>query len=218
MSNNDNSLSDKVKYDLSFKMIVVGDVNVGKSCLTGRAIKGIFSSEYEPTIGFEFLSYYTKIDNEIIKLQIWDTAGQEIYRSLITNFYRNSSLAMMVYAIDSRQSFLNLNIWLNEIKINSNPDVKIILIGNKVDLENERKVSLEEARKYKEENHILYFEETSAKTGINVQEVFNEAARILYNEYKKYKTRGNNFRGNKEEDKTHTKLTKVETNRNKGCC
>ena len=202
----------------NMKIIVIGDVSVGKSCLIGRAIKDIFNLEYELTIGFEFLSYYTKIDNEIIKLQIWDTAGQEIYRSLIRNFYRNSSLAMMVYAIDSRQSFLNLNIWLKEIKINSNPDVKIILIGNKVDLENERKVSLEEARKYKEENQILYFEEASAKTGINVKEIFNEAARILYNDYKKYKTRANNFRGNKEEDKTPTKLTKVESNRNKGCC
>ncbi len=219
MSSNDESESDKTKYDLSFKMIVIGDAGVGKSCLSGRAIKGKFDAEYSSTVGFEFLTFNTQIDNKIIKLQIWDTCGQEVYRSLITNFYRNASLAMMVYAINSRESFIHINQWLKEIKIQSHPDVKIILIGNKIDLEDERQVSTEEAKKFKEENQILYFEETSAKTGINAKEVFTEAARILYNEHKKYKTRANtNFNDNIEGDNIPTKLTKVENKRNKGCC
>lgn len=88
------------KYDLSFKVIVIGNSGVGKSCLSVKATKNIFENNYLATVGFEFFAFNVKIDDKIIKLQIWDTCGQEIYRSLITNFYRNSSLAIIVYAID----------------------------------------------------------------------------------------------------------------------
>jgi small GTP-binding protein len=88
------------QYDLSFKLIVIGDSGVGKSCLTMKATKNLFENNYSATIGFEFFTFNIKINEKIVKLQIWDTCGQEIYRSLITNFYRNSSLAMMVYSID----------------------------------------------------------------------------------------------------------------------
>ena len=217
------SLSNKgdiAKYDFSFKMIVIGDAGVGKSCLTNRAAKEKFISDYSPTVGFEFLTFSTNIDNKIVKLQIWDTCGQEVYRSLITNFYRNASLAMMVYSIDSRESFIHINQWLKEVRIQSHPDVKIILIGNKADLENERAVTYEEAKRFKEENQILYFEETSAKTGLNSKEVFEAAARILYDEHKKYKTRAKNDGINKEiqKDNIPKKLNKTEKKRNKGCC
>jgi small GTP-binding protein len=218
MTSND-SETDNSKYDFSFKMIVIGDAGVGKSCLTSRAIKERFETDYSPTVGFEFLTFSTKIEDKVIKLQIWDTCGQEVYRSLITNFYRNASLAMMVYSIDSRESFLHINQWLKEIKLQSHPDVKIILIGNKSDLKDERQVTYQEAKRFKDENQLLYFEETSAKTGINAKEVFTEAARILFNEHKKYKMRANTREfDNKKQEITPTKLTKVEQNRNKGCC
>ena len=174
------------KYDYSYKIVIIGDAGVGKSCLLNRAAKEKFTSDYCPTLGFEFLAFSTNIENKIIRLQIWDTCGQEVYRSLITNFYRNASLAFMVYAINSKESFLNINKWLKEVKINSNPDIKIILIGNKSDLDNERQVSYEEAKKFKEENQISYFEETSAKTGLNAKKVFEEAAKILYDDHKSY--------------------------------
>jgi small GTP-binding protein len=219
-SNGNNPDYENLPHDFSFKMIVIGDAGVGKSCLTGRAIKDKFDVEYSPTVGFEFLTFSTKIDNKIIKLQIWDTCGQEVYRSLITNFYRNSSLAMMVYSINSRESFIHINQWLKEVKIHSHPDVKIILVGNKSDLENERSVTKEEAQKFKDENEILYFEEASAKTGLNAKEVFNEAAKILYEEHKRYKMRATN--NNSQQDNNNkavpTKLKRVEQNRNKGCC
>ena len=209
------------KYDFTFKMIVIGDAGVGKSCLTGRAIKDKFETEYT-TVGYEILSFSTKIDNKIIKLQIWDTCGQEVYRSLITNFYRNASLAMMVYSINSRESFIHINQWLKEVRIQSHPDVKIILVGNKADLINERTVSKDEAKRYKEENQILYFEETSAKTGFNAKEVFTECARILYEEHKKYKSRAaatNDFVDDvPANNNNNAKLKKVEQNRDKGCC
>ena len=88
------------KYDLSFKVIVIGNSGVGKSCLSIKATENIFENNYLATVGFEFFAFNVKLNDKIIKLQIWDTCGQEIYRSLITNFYRNSSLAIIVYAID----------------------------------------------------------------------------------------------------------------------
>ena len=91
---------DYPRYDLSFKIIVIGNSGVGKSCLSIKATKNIFENNYLATVGFEFFNFNVKINNKIIKLQIWDTCGQEIYRSLITNFYRNSSLAIIVYEIN----------------------------------------------------------------------------------------------------------------------
>ena len=100
---------DYPSYDLSFKVIVIGNsgtfyiskkVGVGKSCLSIKATKNVFENNYLATVGFEFFSFNIKFDDKIVKLQIWDTCGQEIYRSLITNFYRNSSLAVVVYSID----------------------------------------------------------------------------------------------------------------------
>ena len=208
------------KYDYSFKMIVIGDAGVGKSCLTNRAAKDKFISNYSPTIGFEFLSFSTNIDNKIVKLQIWDTCGQEVYRSLITNFYRNASLAMMVYSIDSKESFLHINQWLKEVRIQSNPDVKIILIGNKADLENDREVDYDVAQKFKEENQILYFEETSAKTGLNAKEVFTEAAKILLKEHNNYRIRPKTetIADEIEKDIIPQKLENNTKKRNFGCC
>ena len=91
---------DYPRYDLSFKIIVIGNSGVGKSCLSIKATKNIFENNYLATVGFEFFNFNVKINDKVIKLQIWDTCGQEIYRSLITNFYRNSSLAIIVYEIN----------------------------------------------------------------------------------------------------------------------
>ena len=169
--------------NLTFKIIVLGDPGVGKSSLLGRATKNIFNAEYQTTVGFEFLTFTEKIGEKNVKLQIWDTCGQETYKSLISNFYRNASLAMLIYSIDSRESFNNIIKWLKEIKLQSNPDIKVVLIGNKADLENKRQVTIEEGNKFKEENEILFFQEASAKSGINAKEIFHEAAKILYDEY-----------------------------------
>ena len=176
-------------YELSFKIIVIGDSGVGKSCLTMKATKNYFETYYSPTIGFEFFTFNVKIKDKYIRLQIWDTCGQEIYKSLISSFYRNSSLAILVYSIEDKESFKNIESWLNEIKDKGNPDVKIFLIGNKYDLEEKRKISLDEAKKFSKEHGLDLFLETSAKTGFNVKEVFVEAAKILYEENLKYKER-----------------------------
>ena len=91
---------DYTNYDLVFKIIVIGNAGVGKSCLSMQATKRRFENNYLATVGFEFFVFNMKINNQVLKLQIWDTCGQEVYRSLITSFYKNSSLAIIVYAID----------------------------------------------------------------------------------------------------------------------
>ena len=185
MSDNDyHILPDNINNpDLSFKIIVIGDSSVGKSCLTLRGTKDKFKDFYTPTIGFEFLALNVRIKNKVIRLQIWDTCGQEIYRSLISSFYRNSSLAMIVYAIDNEESYNNLESWLDEIKCQTHPNLKIFLIGNKIDLEENRVIEKEKAEKFYLDHQLDFFIETSAKTGENAQKVFIKAAQILYDEY-----------------------------------
>ena len=177
---------DHTNFDLSFKLIVIGDAGVGKSCITTRAVKNIFEESYNATVGFEFFVFNVKINDKVIKLQIWDTCGQELYRSLITNFYRNSSLAIMVYAINSTESFENVEMWLRELRTHSNPDAKVFLIGNKIDLESERQVSKEMGEQFSKDNNFDLFMEASAKNGFNTQKVFIKAAKALLDDYAKY--------------------------------
>ena len=178
---------DQINFDLSFKIIVIGDSGVGKSCLTNNAVKNIFDDAYNATVGFEFFTFNVKINNKVIKLQIWDTCGQELYRSLITNFYRNSSLAIMVYAINSKESFEDIEMWLRELRTHSNPDAKVFLIGNKIDLEAQRVVKKEQGEQFCKDNKLNLFMESSAKTGLNAQNIFIQAAKTLFDDYNKYK-------------------------------
>ena len=180
-------LEDFSYFDLSFKLIVVGNSSVGKSCLSSMATKHTFENTHLATIGFEYFNFNIKIGETVIKLQIWDTCGQEFYRSLISSFYHNTSLAIIVYAIDDKKSFDDLEIWLKDLKTNSSPDTKIFLIGNKVDLENQRVITKEMAEKFKEEFDLDYFIETSAKTGFNTQELFVKAAKVLFEDFNEYK-------------------------------
>ena len=175
------------KYDLSFKVILIGNQGVGKSCLT-IASNNPIQNEYLPTIGFEYFTFNVKINEKIIKLQIWDTCGQELYRSLVVNFYRNTSVGVIVYSIDDKNSFENVILWLKDLKLNSNNiDIRTILVGNKSDLEENRQVSKEEGLKLKNDFEFDLFMETSAKTGFNVKKIFIEAAKILYLDYVDYK-------------------------------
>ena len=208
---------DYPQYDLSFKLIFIGDSGVGKSCLTTKAVKNNFEEYYQATVGFEFLTFNMKVNDKVIKLQIWDTCGQEIYKSLISNFYRNSSLAVIIYAIDNKESFNHAENWLNDLKSQANPDVRIFLVGNKADLEEDRKVSKEEGEKYREEQHLDLFLETSAKTGHNARNVLVEAAKILYKDYLKF---DENNKGGEDRLKINKgeQLIKKGKKDKKGCC
>ena len=214
---------DFLQYDLSFKIIVIGDSGVGKSCLTNRATTNLFEDTYNATVGFEFLSFNVKIDEKVIKLQIWDTCGQELYRSLITNFYRNSSLAIIVYAINSKDSFEDIEMWLRELRTHSNPDAKVFLIGNKLDLENERKITKEQGETFAKNNKLNLFIEASAKTGFNSKKIFIKAAKMLYDEHLKYKDVENKVEIDGDSDIITKKKDNMKLDENKkkdkgGCC
>ena len=212
---------DYTSFDMSFKLIVIGDSGVGKSCLTNNAIKNTFDDAYNATVGFEFFTFNIRFNGKVVKLQIWDTCGQELYRSLITNFYRNSSLAMMVYSINSKESFDNVEMWLRELRTHSNPDVKVFLIGNKSDLEAEREVTTEQGENFYKQNNLSLFMESSAKTGFNTQKIFIKAAEILYEDYNKYKddNSSNDMGSTDENNVTNRQKLDIHNNKNKkGCC
>ena len=190
-------MSDDIKIDLlvnsqisqsdkfiNFKIILVGESGVGKREILNRAVQNKFDGNYQATIGFEFLLMYFKVNELKIKLQIWDTCGQEMYRSLVQGFYRNTSLAIMVYDINKRKTFDNLESWIKDIRQNTEIDLPIFIVGNNSHLE--REVQLEEAKVFAVSNRVIYFTECSAKTGDNVKEIFFEAAKCLYKTYKEF--------------------------------
>ena len=205
---------DFAQYDISFKIIVIGDSGVGKSCLTTQAVRNNFAEFYQATVGFEFLTFNLRINNNVVKLQIWDTCGQEVYKSLISNFYRNSSLALILY----KESFQHAENWLNDLKNQSNPNVRVFLVGNKSDLEDERVISKEEGEKFKTEKKLDKFFETSAKTGENARSALLEAAKLLYKDYLKAKetlANGGNNNDDQKGDKLERKKPAVG---GKKCC
>ncbi len=175
-----------IKCELTFKIIIIGDSFVGKSCLSLKAVNGTFNKLYSPTVGFEYFNYSVNLDNYKINLQIWDTCGQEAYRSLINSFYHSSSLAILVYSIDSEQSFNNLEMWINEVKNKGNPDISFILIGNKADLEKERVISKKQGLEKAKKLGIDFFTELSTISGFGPREIFLEADKILYDDYNDY--------------------------------
>jgi small GTP-binding protein len=136
------------------------------------------------TVGVEFGSFLIKIEDKILKLQIWDTAGQESFRSITKIFYRGAHAAILGYSINKRDTFDNLRDWLNEVHASCQPDVRIFMIGNKCDLERYREVPSKDALDFKEKNRLLYFTETSAKSGDNVERLFINTAKFLYRKYK----------------------------------
>ena len=183
-------LGKNIKPDLKFKVIVVGNMNVGKSCLALRATEGMFKENLGSTVPLSICSFNVKINESKISLQIWDTCGQEKYRALIKGYYTNSSLAIIVYSVTDKESFNDVNVWYKLIKENIS-DCKIFLIANKVDSP-ERIITNEEGNKCRKDFNFDLYMETSAKSGFNSQELFINAANILKRENEKMNTYRNN--------------------------
>ena len=166
-----------MNFDYLFKYIIIGDAAVGKSNLLLRYTHGQFKPEYQLTIGVEFGAKNISISNKIYRIQIWDTAGQENFRSITRAYYKNSACALVVYDISSRESFDNVSTWIEDCRNQSPQTIFMVLVGNKTDLEleNKRVVSFEEGQELAEKNKMMFFE-TSAKTGKNVDEIFFRSA------------------------------------------
>ena len=175
------------KNDLFAKVEVVGDLKVGKTSIIKRLIQNEFIENYTETVGYEFNPYLIKVNNKIIKFQIWDMCGNENYRSVLLNLYRNATLGILVYSVCSRESFNNLNIWIEQLKKFALPNSKIILIGNKCDDEQNRQVSYEEGKQICEKNNLEFFLEVSAKNGFKSPNFLELAAISLYKDYELHK-------------------------------
>jgi len=171
-------------YKYLFKYIIVGDTAVGKSCLLLQFTDKRFQPVHDLTIGVEFGSRMITIESTQVKLQIWDTAGQEKFRSITRSYYRGTTGALLVYDITRRDTFDHLTEWLEDCKKYSNPNIVIMLIGNKCDLEEKRAVSREEGEQFAKQ-HGLFFLEASAKTDENVDEAFIATAKAIYSKAEK---------------------------------
>ena len=178
-SNNKNKSSD---YQYIFKLILIGNSGVGKSSILQRYMNKTFEESYKCTIGVDFLMKSLEVKGKTVKLQLWDTAGQEKYKSMVSSYYRGANVALVVFDITSRSSFESLPLWIENYYKNGPEQKNIILIGNKKDMADQRQVTQEEAEEFSETNNMIYFE-TSAKEGDNVDYVFNFAAEKLLEFY-----------------------------------
>ncbi|XP_020408675.1 ras-related protein RABF2a isoform X1 [Zea mays] len=155
------------------KLVLLGDVGAGKSSLVLRFVKGQFVEFQESTIGAAFFSQTLAVNDETVKFEIWDTAGQERYHSLAPMYYRGAAAAIVVYDITNPASFTRAKKWVQELQAQGNQNTIVALAGNKADMLDARQVPAEEAKAYAQENG-LFFMETSAKTAINVNDIFYE--------------------------------------------
>lgn len=170
-----------MSYAYLFKYIIIGDTGVGKSCLLLQFTDMRFRPVHDITIGVEFGTRIVTVEGKPIKLHMWDTAGQEAFRSITRSYYRGASGALLVYDVTRRETFSHLESWLEDARKHANRNMTFMLIGNKSDLADRRVVSKEEGERFAKENGLLFME-TSARTAQNIEEAFIQtAAKILQN-------------------------------------
>ena len=170
---------DQNNYELLYKIIIIGDTCVGKSNILSRYLKDEFREDSKSTVGVELGSKFLKVKGVGTKLQIWDTAGQERYRSITSSYFKGSHGCFIVYDITNETSFEDVNKWYEQAQKESSKEVSIILVGNKCDLENERKVSKEKGEEKARALNCPFFE-TSALSKIKVNDIFNEMVNNIF--------------------------------------
>jgi small GTP-binding protein len=175
------STGGQMRKALTYKLVLLGDAGVGKTAIAVQFVKGQFNEYTESTIGASFMNQTVTLpDDTIIKFQCWDTAGQERFHSLAPMYYRGAQAAIVVYDITNRTSFEKAKDWIKELQHQGDPSIVVAFVGNKIDMQSARKVSPEEGQRYADENGLFAIE-TSAKSNINVSELFMRIARQLPN-------------------------------------
>ena len=179
----------EIKYDHLYKIIIIGDTSVGKTALLSKYLKGVFPTSPLATVATEFATKLIQIkEGGFIKAQIWDTAGQEKYRSITLHHYKKSVGGIIVYDVTKKTSFEHVTNWYNDLVNLGEKGCVVALVGNKLDLvernERKREVSKYEAQSYAEDNHMLFFE-TSAYNGDNISDIFEELLQTIYTERRK---------------------------------
>ena len=171
---------DSDQYLYQFRLILVGDSHVGKSCLLRRFKEGRFIEFNDPTVGVDFHTNMIQVENCMLKLQLWDTAGHERFRAITRSYYRNAVGVLLVFDVTDHDSFTKLPEWIDDILQSSKPNTPIfVLVGNKSDLDNKREVLSRDAHQYAQDHGMEYIE-TSARTGNNTDKVFNLLAKRIY--------------------------------------
>jgi len=168
--------------DYLIKVIIIGDAGVGKTCLLLRFCEGNFISSHLPTIGLDFKLKTVLIDNKKVKLQIWDSAGQERFKTITQTYFRSSQGVILSYAVNDRDSFNNVEEWIDQVKKHAGEDISMVLVGNKIDMPG-RCVEYEEGEKLAKLHNIQFFE-TSTKEGDNVQSAFQAVLRNIISRIK----------------------------------
>lgn len=205
-----------MSYTYLFKYIIVGESAVGKSCLLLQFTDRRFVPIHDLTIGVEFGAKIVQVDGKSLKLQIWDSAGQESFRSITRSYYRGAAVALLVFDVTRRETFNKLHSWLREVNQHSSDKIHITLVGNKADLEHRRHVSRQEAVDFARKHGIRYYE-TSAKTGKNVREIFEETAQAVYNKITDGKIKPGKETGIKVGMENMIERTYVETDSSSVC-
>ncbi|CAI2380236.1 unnamed protein product [Moneuplotes crassus] len=176
-------------YDYLFKILLIGNSGVGKSSLLLRFSDDTFTGNFMPTIGVDFKIRTLEVDGKTIKLQIWDTAGQERFKTITSSYYKGAHGIIVVYDVTDKESFKNIDTWMNEIEKHASDNVSRILCGNKSDLEDSRQVSTDEGKELSDTYNIRFIE-SSAKDNSNVEEAFTLMtkeikSRVVHTEAKK---------------------------------
>ena len=207
-----------MKPDYTFKYIVVGNAFVGKSNIIYRFVQGKFNENYKATINLDFSYKNLKIGDKIYRVQLWDTVGQEEFQSISRGYYKSGVCALVVYDITNRESFNNVSTWVEECKNNGPSTISLVLVGNKIDLEDKRQITYEEGEDYANQNNMQFFE-TSALNGSNIDKMFNDTVesiiRKIENNYYKDKDCGIDFNTNSNNKKTE--LNKSAPKKKKKC-
>ena len=204
------------EYDYLFKLLLIGNSSVGKSSLLFRFVENVWDDSFVPTIGVDFKLKTLEVNGKKVKLQIWDTAGQERFKNITASYYRGGNGVLVVYDITERESFDNLTSWLIEIEKNANKNVYKLLIGNKCDLEDKRKVTYQEGKDFAESNGMNFIE-TSAKDNTKVQEAFE----LLTSEIMKSavnKDKGMEKKDNTKQIRLSQNTEDISGKKKGGCC